>query len=134
MPLERGPPAKHVGFRLVAVVQCESPNDWSGQKRKFANSRTLWLEVGTIARGRAIARLSERLNCRLDFSLLGDFKRIIHLNAEIAHGGLKLGVTKKKLHSAQVLGSPVDQRCLGSSHRVRAIFCWVKTELLHPAT
>lgn len=100
----REPKSRCFRFRLVAVVQCESPNDWSGQKRKFANSRTLWLEVGTIARGRAIARPSVRLNCRLDFSLLGDFKRIIHLNAEIAHSGLKLGVTKTKLHSAQVEG------------------------------
>jgi hypothetical protein len=57
---------------------------------------------------------------RSDLSLLGDFQRVVHLDTEIAHGRLQLGMTKQQLHRTQVLRASIDQRCLGSSHRVRA--------------
>ena len=37
----------------------------------------------------------------LDFGLLRDLQGVIHLDAEVAHGGLQLGVTKKQLHGAK---------------------------------
>ena len=46
--------------------------------------------------------------------LLRDGEGIVHINAEIPHSALYLGVTKQKLDGAQITGATVDQRCLGS--------------------
>ena len=43
------------------------------------------------------------------------------------------GGVRVATRGAQVLGAPIDQCRLGSSHRVRAVVCRVKTELLDPA-
>ena len=39
---------------------------------------------------------------------------IVHINAEIPHSALYLGVTKQKLDGAQIAGAPIDQRRLRS--------------------
>jgi len=41
-------------------------------------------------------------------------------------------VAKQQLHGPQVFRPPVDERRLGSPHRVRAVACRVKTEFLDP--
>ena len=67
-----------------------------------------------------------------DFGLLRNFQCVIHLDAEITHGRLELGVAQKQLHGAQVLRSPIDQGCLRSPHRVRPVLSWVKAKFLDP--
>ena len=42
-------------------------------------------------------------------------ERIFHLDAEVTHRAVKLGVTKQQLNSANVAGLTVDQRRLGAS-------------------
>ena len=42
-------------------------------------------------------------------------------------------MAKEQLHGAQVLGPPINQRRLGSPHRVRPVLRWVKAKLLDPA-
>lgn len=39
-----------------------------------------------------------RCALRSDFGLFGDFQRVIHLDAEIPHGRLQLGVAEQQLH------------------------------------
>lgn len=54
-----------------------------------------------------------------DVDLLCYCKRVVHFNAEVAHGALDLGVPQQKLNGPQVAGTAVDQSSLGSSQRVR---------------
>ncbi len=68
-----------------------------------------------------------------DFSLLRDLQGVIHLDAEVTHGGLELEVTQKQLHGARVLRSPIDERRLGPPPRVRAVLSRVKAKFLDPA-
>jgi hypothetical protein len=42
---------------------------------------------------------------------------------------VQLGVTKQELHGPQVLGSFVDQRCLGPSHAVSAIGLRIESQV-----
>jgi hypothetical protein len=35
--------------------------------------------------------------------LLGEFQRVIHLDAEVSNGALQLGVAKQELNGSQVL-------------------------------
>jgi hypothetical protein len=42
-------------------------------------------------------------------------------------------VAKQQLHGAQVLGATVDQRRLGSPHRMRAVLSGIETKFLDPA-
>jgi hypothetical protein len=51
----------------------------------------------------------------LDFSLLGNFQGVIHLNAKVPNGALQLGVPEKQLYGAQVLGTAIDQCGLGAA-------------------
>ena len=69
---------------------------------------------------------------RSDLCLLGDLQGVIHLDAKVPHRRLKFAVAKQQLHGAQVLRASIDQRRLGSPHRVRAVVCRIKTEFLDP--
>lgn len=66
-------------------------------------------------------------------SLLRKLQRIFDLDAQIAHRALEFAVTQKKLHSAQVVRTPVDQGGLRPAHRVRAIRRAVEANFLDPA-
>lgn len=67
-----------------------------------------------------------------DFRLLGDLKSVIHLDAEVPHRRLELGVPEQQLSGPKVLRAPVDQRCLGPAHRVRPVLGAVKAEFIDP--
>src|SRR5262245_2990293 len=54
------------------------------------------------------------------------------LDSKIPHRALQLGVTQQKLYSPEVLGSPVNQRCLRASQAMRAVSGSVKPDILHP--
>ncbi|SOY70267.1 hypothetical protein CBM2592_B40096 [Cupriavidus taiwanensis] len=56
-----------------------------------------------------------------NFSLLRHLKGVVDLDAKISDSSLDLSVSKQQLYCAQVLGAPVDQRCLRSAQRVCAI-------------
>lgn len=51
-----------------------------------------------------------------DFRLLGDLESIIDLDAEVPHRRFQLGMSEEQLHSAKVLGAPIDQSRLRPSH------------------
>lgn len=44
----------------------------------------------------------------LNFSILGESKRVFHVNPEIAHRVFDLAMTKKDLDGTEVAGRPVD--------------------------
>ena len=95
------------------LLHCRSSH--VGPDRKL--TRRLWISG---SRGRPDGRRRFRaergwLLCPNDshVSLFGHLKRVVDLNAEVARGALDLGVSEQELHSAQVAGSPVDQRDFG---------------------
>jgi hypothetical protein len=53
--------------------------------------------------------------------LLRGLKRVIDLDAKVAHRALELRMAEQQVRRARVLGSLVDQRRLGLLHRVRAV-------------
>src|SRR4030095_5906862 len=65
-----------------------------------------------------------------DLSVLGDLQCVIDLDVEVSHPQLQLGMAK---HGAHVLGAAVNQRRLGSPHRMRAVLSGIKTKFLGPA-
>lgn len=68
------------------------------------------IESRTVRPAKAAGRTGRRSNLRL----LGDLQGVIHLNAEVSHGRLQLGVSEQQLHRPKVLGAPIDQRRLGA--------------------
>ena len=54
------------------------------------------------------------LPCSSNVDLLSYGEGIVHINAEVPHSALYLGVTKQKLDGAQIPGAAVDQRRLRS--------------------
>jgi len=54
------------------------------------------------------------LPCTSNIDLLRYGESVVHIDAEIPHSALYLGVTKQKLDGAQIPGAPVNQRCLRS--------------------
>lgn len=67
-----------------------------------------------------------------DLRLFRDFERVIDFDAQVPHGRLQFGVPEEQLYGAKILGSTVDQRCFGPSHRVRPIVGAVKTKFVNP--
>lgn len=67
-----------------------------------------------------------------DLCLLGDLKCVIYLDAEISHGRLQLGMPQEQLHGTEVLGAPIDRRCLSSAHRVCPVVGPVQSQLFDP--
>jgi hypothetical protein len=51
----------------------------------------------------------------LNISVLGNFARIIHFNAQVADRAFQLPVAQQQLNGTEVPGFPVDQRDLGAS-------------------
>lgn len=60
-------------------------------------------------------------SCWLDFGLLRNLQRIVHLNAEVANRTFQLGMAKQQLNGPQVLRALIDKGGLGPSHRVRPV-------------
>ncbi len=50
-----------------------------------------------------------------DLDFLGDLNGIVNLDAKIPNRALDLRVAQQQLHRAQVAGSPIDKRRLGST-------------------
>ncbi len=63
-----------------------------------------------------------------DVNLFGYGERIIHLNTEVTHGALDLGVPEQQLDRAEVASSAIDQRGLRSAQGMRAIKAWVEPD------
>jgi hypothetical protein len=57
----------------------------------------------------------------LNLRTLGESERILNINAQISNGAFKFGVAEQNLHSPQVAGLFVNNRCLGPTQRVGAI-------------
>jgi len=53
--------------------------------------------------------------------MLGHPKCIIDLEPETAHRTLQLAAARQQLHRAEILRSSIDQRSLGSSHRMCSV-------------
>lgn len=49
-----------------------------------------------------------------DIHILSNRKCVINLNPEVSGGAFDLGVAEEELHGAEIAGSTIDQRCLGS--------------------
>lgn len=64
--------------------------------------------------------------------LLGHFKCVVHFDAKISNGALKLGVTEKYLYRSDVFRSRIDQRRFGPTHRMSAIWHWVEADGGYP--
>ena len=67
-----------------------------------------------------------------DVGFLGDLKRVVNLNAEVAHGQLDLGMAKQELHRTQVPRPPVDQSRFGTPHRMRGVLQRIEADSTDP--
>jgi hypothetical protein len=67
-----------------------------------------------------------------DFSLLGHFKSVIDLDAQISDSTFNLGMPEQQLHCPQIFGAPVNQTGLGPAHGVRAVRSGIKTNFIDP--
>jgi hypothetical protein len=90
-----------------------------GQKQRFSLRNDMSalppkaVEIANIAGadgGQSISALPSTSN----IDLLRYGESVVHIDAEIPHSALYLGVTKQKLDGAQIPGAPVNQRCLRS--------------------
>ena len=54
----------------------------------------------------------------LHLSLLGDLQRVVNFDAKVSDCALQLGMPKQELNGSEVLRTLVNQRCLGSLHRL----------------
>ena len=90
-----------------------------GQKQTFAlrNDKSALpakaVEIANIA-GADGGQSISALPCTSNIDLLRYGESVVHIDAEIPHSALYLGVTKQKLDGAQIPGAPVNQRCLRS--------------------
>ena len=51
---------------------------------------------------------------RSDLSAFGQLKRVLHINAEVAHRAVDLGMSEKDLNGAETARRLVDDRCSNS--------------------
>ncbi|MGB9326202.1 MAG: hypothetical protein WCB47_10085, partial [Pseudolabrys sp.] len=90
-----------------------------GQKQTFAlrNDKSALppkaVEIANIA-GADGGQSISALPCTSNIDLLHYGESVVHIDAEIPHSALYLGVTKQKLDGAPIPGAPVNQRCLRS--------------------
>jgi hypothetical protein len=90
-----------------------------GQKQTFAlrNDKSALpakaVEIANIA-GADGGQSISALPCTSNIDLLRYGESVVHIDAEIPHSALYLGVTKQKLDGAPIPGAPVNQRCLRS--------------------
>ena len=86
--------------------------------------------------GRALRLCNDRPACccpDFNLSLFGDLQCVVHLDAQISHRRLKLGMSEQQLDGPQILRAPINQSRLGSPHRVRAVARRVKSKFLDPS-
>jgi len=67
-----------------------------------------------------------------DLHLFRYRKRIVHLDAEIPDRAFNFGVAEHELDGSQIAGSPVDQRRLCPTQRMRAKQFRIKSDACHP--
>ncbi len=65
---------------------------------------------------------------------LGDLNCIVNLDTKISNRALDLRVAQQQLHRAQVAGSPIDKRRLGSTWGVRAKLERIEVDARNPVT
>ena len=73
---------------------------------------------------------------RLKSSYLGLFchlECIVDFDAEVAYRALQLRMTEEQLDSPEILGAPVDQRCLRPPHRVSTVGARVQSDVMNPS-
>ena len=64
--------------------------------------------------------------------LLRKEKRVVNLDAEVAHGALQLCMAEQELTGAQIAGAFIDQRDLRSAETVSSIERWIQSDQTHP--
>jgi hypothetical protein len=64
---------------------------------------------------------------KLHLCLLRQLQGVLHLDAKISDGALELGMPQQKLHGAQVLGPPIDQRRLGPADGMGSVSRRIKS-------
>ncbi len=67
-----------------------------------------------------------------DVDLLGYGERIIDFDSEVTDRALNLRVAKQELNCSKISRFLVNQRCLGSAKRMRAIEAWIKADHCEP--
>jgi hypothetical protein len=68
----------------------------------------------------------------LDVDLLGNFDRVIDLDAEIADSALNLRMSEQQLDYSRVACSAIDEHGFGSAQRVGAELGWIKPDAADP--
>src|ERR1700724_1382798 len=68
-----------------------------------------------------------------DIDLLRYSKRVVDINAEVAHRAFDPGVAKEQLDRPEISRSAVDQRDLCSAQRVRPEKAWVQANAGNPS-
>jgi hypothetical protein len=67
-----------------------------------------------------------------DLNSLRDIKRIVDLDAEVAHRALNLGVAQEQLIRAQVASAPIDKGGLSPAHGMRGVLERVQPDAADP--
>ena len=65
---------------------------------------------------------------RSDLGLFRDLQRVVDLYAEISYRAFELRVSQEKLNGCEVLCTSIDQRRLGSTHRMRPVRRRIETD------
>ncbi len=68
----------------------------------------------------------------LHLCLLRQLQGVLYLDAKVANRALELHVAQQQLHSAQILGPPIDQRRLGAADGMCSVSGRIKTDFLDP--
>jgi hypothetical protein len=71
----------------------------------FAFGMNEWLKLGRARRG-----VSVRNWVRSDLGAFGQFQSVLHVNAQVAHRAVDLGMAEKDLNGAEVASRLVDDR------------------------
>ena len=61
--------------------------------------------------GRGEKARSDRMWVRSDLGAFGQFQSVLHVNAQVAHRAVDLGMAEKDLNGAEVASRLVDDRC-----------------------
>ena len=101
----------------------------------FTNLLTLAEHVPVTVLGRSapLARGTLTGAGRSALGAFGHLQGVIHLDAKVFHGALKLAMAKQELHGPQVLRTPVDQCRLGPAERKGAVLLRIAADEAPPA-
>lgn len=69
-----------------------------------------------------------------EMDALRDCKRVIDLNAQVAHCAFELGVPQRELSGSQVTGLAIDQCRFRAAQGVGAVGCRIQTDQADPAS